>query len=51
MLPSKVTSLLVRADRGYFDDKLMRVIESHANFQYLIKVKMRNLKSLLGNQE
>ena len=51
MLPSKVASLLVRADSGYFDDKLMRAIESYANFQYLIKVKMRNLSSLLRKQE
>jgi DDE family transposase len=51
MLPSKVASLLVRADSGYFDNKLMRVIEGFGAFQYLIKVKMRNLNSLLGKQD
>ena len=51
MLPSKVSSLLVRADRGYFDDKLIRVVEGFGSFQYLIKVKMRNLNSLLGKQD
>jgi len=51
MLPSGITSLLVRADRGYFDGKLIRVIESYRNVRYLIKVKMRNLNDLLRKQD
>ena len=51
MLPCNISSLLVRADRGYFDDKLIRVIESYVNVTYLIKVKMRNLSSLLVRQD
>jgi len=50
MLSSGITSLLVRADRGYFDGKLISVIESYAGFRYLIKVRMRNLKDLLRTQ-
>ena len=42
MIPKGISSLLVRADRGYFDGKLIRVIESYRNVRYLIKVKMRN---------
>ena len=51
MLPEKIKELLVRADSGYFDDKVISVVESHKGFNYLIKVKMRNLKNLLGKQE
>ena len=51
MLPSVITSLIVRADRGYFDGKLIRVIESYRNVRYLIKVKMRNLNELLRKQD
>ena len=42
---------MVRADRGYFDGKLINVIESYRNVRYLIKVKMRNLNDLLSNQD
>ena len=41
MLPKGIISLLVRADRGYFDGKLINVIESYHTVRYLIKVKMR----------
>jgi hypothetical protein len=51
MLPSGITSLLVRADRGYFDGKLIGVIESYRGIQYLIKVRLRNLKDLLRSQD
>ena len=51
MIPKEITSLLVRADRGYFDGKLIRVIESYRNVRYLIKVKMRNLNDLLRRQD
>ena len=51
MVPKAISSLLVRADSGYFDDKLMRVIESHSHVRYLIKVRLRNLKSVLRGQD
>jgi hypothetical protein len=51
MIPKGITSLLVRADRGYFDGKLISVIESYNNARYLIKVKMRNLNGLLRKQD
>lgn len=51
MIPKGITSLLVRADRGYFDGKLINVIESYLNVRYLIKVKMRNLNNLLKKQD
>jgi hypothetical protein len=51
IIPEGITSLLVRADRGYFDGKLINVIESYRNVRYLIKVKMRNLNDLLRKQD
>ncbi len=51
MLPKGMTSLLIRADRGYFDGKLIKLIESYRNIQYLIKVRMRNLNDLLRGQD
>lgn len=51
MIPKGIKSLLVRADRGYFDGKLISVIESYTNVRYLIKVKMRNLDVLLRKQD
>jgi len=51
MIPKGITSLLVRADRGYFDGKLISVIESYHNVRYLIKVKMRGLNDLLRKQD
>ena len=51
MIPKGIISLLVRADRGYFDGKLINVIESYRNVRYLIKVKMRNLNDLLRKQD
>jgi hypothetical protein len=51
MIPKGISSLLVRADRGYFDGKLISVIESYPNVRYLIKVRMRNLNDLLRRQD
>lgn len=51
LLPGGIKHLLVRADSGFFDDKLISEIESHAGATYLIKVKLRNLKSVLSAQE
>jgi len=50
LLPTGIEELLIRADSGFFDDKVMREIESHPGFTYLIKVKLKNLKSLLASQ-
>lgn len=50
MIPKGISSLLVRGDSGYFDDKLMRVIESYSNIRYLIKVRLRNLNVVLRGQ-
>ncbi len=51
MIPKGINKLLVRADRGYFDGKLISVIESFNNISYLIKVKRRNLNDLLRKQD
>ena len=41
---------LLRADSGYFDEKILEWIESQKQ-KYLIKVKLRNLTSILELQE
>jgi hypothetical protein len=51
VLPSRITSLLVRGDSGFFDDQVLSEIESHPGVTYLIKVKLKNLRSLLSSQE
>lgn len=50
LLPRGIKELLVRADSGFFDDKVMSEIESHPGCTYLIKVKLKNLKHLLRSQ-
>jgi len=51
MLPAGIPSLLVRGDSGFFDDEVLSEIESHPRVTYLIKVKLKNLRSLLSGQE
>lgn len=51
MLSKELNHLIVRADSGFFSEKLIQVVESHKHFHYLIKVKMRNLETLLRKQE
>jgi hypothetical protein len=51
VLPSRITSLLVRGDSGFFDDQVLSELESHPGVTYLIKVKLKNLRSLLSSQE
>lgn len=51
LLPSGIKHLMIRADRGYFDGKLLDVLEAYINFTYIIKVKLKNLESLLRKQE
>ena len=49
MLPINM-SLLVRTDSGFFDDKLMQVIEMRKHTSYIIKVKLKGLRTLLTEQ-
>lgn len=51
MLSKEIKHLIVRADSGFFSEKILQVIESYSSFQYLIKVKMRNLESLMRRQD
>jgi len=51
MLPKRMNSLLVRGDSGFFNEKLIRAIEERKGAQYLIKVKLKNILRILGNQE
>ena len=41
MLSGSIKYLLVRADRGFFDDKIISQIESRPHTGYIIKVKMK----------
>lgn len=50
ILPKAIQQLLVRGDSGFFDDKVMSEIESHSGATFLIKVKLKNLKTLLSSQ-
>ena len=49
-ISSGIRELLVRADSGFFDGKILTSIESRANTDYIIKVKMKGLRELLSNQ-
>lgn len=51
MLPPEISSLLVRGDSGFFDDQVLCELESHSRVTYVIKVKLKNLKTLLSGQE
>jgi hypothetical protein len=48
-LPKRVWRVFVRADSAFFDGKLLDLLEER-NSEYLIKVKMKNLSSLLMRQ-
>lgn len=48
-LPGKDYSYLFRADSGFFDDKLLSTVEEYGA-SYLVKVKLKNLRSLLTKQ-
>jgi hypothetical protein len=48
-LPKRVWKVIVRADSAFFDGKLFTFLEGKGA-QYLVKVRMRGLKSLLENQ-
>jgi hypothetical protein len=49
-LPKRVWKVFVRADSGFFDGNLLDVLEEKKS-EYLIKVKMKNLTSLLMSQK
>ena len=51
MLPTGIKSLLVRADSGFFSEKLISVIEEKSGMNYLIKVKLKNMTSVLIGQD
>ena len=51
MLPKGMKSLLVRADSGFFSDKLIIAIEGRKGTKYLIKVKLRNMIKILSGQD
>ena len=49
-LPKRVFQFFVRADSGFFNGALLDVLEEKKS-EYLIKVKMKNLNSLLMQQK
>jgi len=49
-LPLGIKELLIRADSGFFSDALISLIENFSNTFYLIKVKLKNLDSLLESR-
>ena len=51
MLSQGIKSLLVRADSGFFSDKLISAIEERSGINYLIKVKLKNMVSVLSSQD
>jgi hypothetical protein len=49
-LPDPAARYVVRADSGFFGDGFLSAIEA-AGHDYLVKVKLRNLKGLLAGQD
>ena len=49
-LPKTIKSVFFRADSGYFGGKLFNLLEEFS-WDYLVKVKLKNLKQLLKNQK
>lgn len=50
LMPGSIKSLLVRTDSGFFSDKLIGVCEERPGTEYLIKVKLKNMVSVLCSQ-
>jgi hypothetical protein len=50
LIPQNVEKVFFRADSGFFNGKLFDLLELK-NWDYLIKVKLKNLKELLKNQK
>lgn len=49
LIPDNIEKIFFRADSGFFNGKLFDLLESK-NWNYLIKVKLKNLKAILNNQ-
>ena len=49
-LPKTIKSVFFRADSGYFGGKLFDLLEEFS-WDYLVKVKLKNLKQLLDRQD
>lgn len=49
ILPSQITHVFFRADSGFFNGALFDLLESF-HWDYLVKVKLKNLNALLKNQ-
>lgn len=51
-LPKAIKELILRADSGFFNEKLLRVLElSNRKVEYIIKVKLKNMRKILIKQE
>jgi len=50
VIPESVDKIFFRADSGFFNGKLFDLLESK-KWNYLVKVKLKNLKTLLANQQ
>jgi len=50
VVPEGINKILFRADSGFFSGKLFDLLESK-KWDYLIKVKLKNLKEILNRQE
>jgi hypothetical protein len=50
ILPERIQDVFFRADSGFFNGELMDLLEE-LGWQYLIKVKLKNLKQLLKDQQ
>ena len=52
MIVKQIRFLIVRADSGFFNDKVLSLLESYSGqIQYLVKVKLKNLEHLLKEQD
>jgi hypothetical protein len=51
ILSKNIKYLLVRADSGFFSDKLIGACEERPGTEYLIKVKLKNMISVLCSQD
>ncbi len=51
LMPKKISNLMVRADSGFFSDKIISAIEQRKNTKYLIKIKLKNMTEVLVCQK
>ena len=50
ILPDRIQEVFFRADSGFFNGRLFDLLESYG-WTYLVKVKLKNLKTLLAKQQ